>query len=218
MFLNLFVDVVLITIIVAASCYGYKKGLFGIVARFTRTFVCLAVSISVCDPIAELIIAPILRVPIKSFFMEYIQQIPGGIVADIPTILRIFGTLFNVSYESFTVDTDIQMAVNSFSEPFVVFISKIVAFLLIFLFLKYFIRLLIYFADSFLNIGIIGWLNRLLGALISICVAFLCVTVFISVIDYFFQTDILLDSGLVRNFDGGLIYRLFKGFYLPSRY
>lgn len=214
MFLSLLLEVILLTVIVGGSFYGYKKGLFRMAAGPIRTALCLVISLSLCDPVGEAVIAPLIRTPVRSYLLEFMQErvaySTDGAIARIPTLLRMAGAAFGVSYDNSAVNTTVETVVDAFTEPLIALISRAVAFILLFILSKFLFKLLVYLADSFLGIGIIGRLNRLLGAALSICIAIACAWAFTSAVDYLFRLDIFENSRLVGDFDGGLLYRFFK--------
>ncbi len=211
MFLDLLIDVILLAIIVGGSCVGYRKGLFKIVAGPIKNIICLLTALSLCDIVGESVIAPLISTPIKGYLFEFMQEKIGiADFAPIPTILRISGAVFGTSYDVYTADSATETIVDAFTEPLIALLSRTVAFILLFILLKYLIRLLMYLADSFLSFGIIGRLNRLLGAVLSITAALLWAWSFTSLVDYAFRLDGLADSRLVSNFDGGPLYGFFR--------
>ena len=209
MFLNLFIELILITVIVGGSCYGYKKGVFMMVAGRIRNPLCLLLSLSLCGFVGEECIAPLIRTPIISFLYDFLYDKARAVDSfELPTVLKMLGAVFGISFDGKLTEATVDNAVRSLSEPFIDLISRAVAFIIVFIFLKLSIKLITYLADSFLDHGIIGILNHISGAVISVFVSVLFAIVITTIVDYLFRTDIFSGSRLVRDFDGGPLYRL----------
>lgn len=61
MFLNIFLEVILITILVGGSYYGYNKGFFKMAAGPVRLLLCVAVSFAFSRTVGDYFVAPIIR-------------------------------------------------------------------------------------------------------------------------------------------------------------
>lgn len=65
MFLNLLVEVILILIITCGSYYGYRRGFFAMAIKPAKSVVRVGASISLCLPLGENLVEPILSPIIK---------------------------------------------------------------------------------------------------------------------------------------------------------
>ena len=215
MFLNLLIDVILITIILGGSCIGYRRGLFKMTTGLLKGLTCLLIAFYSCELIGERLVSPLIRLPISRFFEDFLKEsLNGASHADIPTVLKILGAVFGLSYEPGVTYDTLNRVVGLFTEPLVSFISRSFSFVVIYLTLRCLIKLLISILDSVLSIGVIGTINRILGATASVFIALIFAVLFTSTVDFLFQTDIFYKSRLVQDFSGGPIYRFFKKFSL----
>ena len=64
--------------------------------------------------------------------------------------------------------------------------------------------------DSCFKYGIIGKINCIIGFAVMLLISILCGWIFVSLSDYIFALDVFSDSRLVAEFEGGLLYRIFK--------
>ena len=217
MFLNLLLDVILLTVLIGGSYYGYKQGFFRMAAGAVRGALCLLISFSLCDRVGTTLVSPLIRGPIRRYLLDFLRErtFAAETTLDrIPMVMRIAGVVFGVDSDNSPILLTAEAVVNALGEPTTTLIARVVAFILLFIFLKYILRLLVFLADSFLALGIIGKLNRLLGGAVSVCIAFFGAWVFTSAVEYLFHLKIFTDSRLVNDFDGGPIYRLIKEFSL----
>ena len=220
MFLNLLLDIILLTVLIGGACYGYKRGLFRFAAGALRGVICFFLSISLCDYIGKNFISPLIGAPITNYLLDFFEKNitaeVDGIVNRIPTVLKIANAVFGDGNEVYEMDMTLDRVIEFVGEPLIALISRILAFILIFFGLKYVIKLLVSLLDSIFNLGIIGWLNRLVGSLLSICVGFFVCWAFCSLTEYLLHLEIFAASRLVQNFGGGILYRFFKKFSLLS--
>ena len=215
MFLNLLIEVILIAIIVGGTSFGYRKGLFKMVAAPARTLVCLVTSFLFGRPVGKYFLSPILSVPIKRYVLTFVSEKmawDSGHVIKIPTIIKVTGAVFDISYDN--AEITVESMVNSFTDPLVALVSCLIAFVLIFCLSKWLIKLLMNLTDSCLNIGVLGKLNRISGAVLSVFFAIICAFAFTSAVNYILRLDFALNSRLVREFSGGPLYRFFRNFNL----
>lgn len=79
MFLKLFVEIILLTIIFGGSYYGYKKGFFALAVKPVKALLRLGTSVFFCVPLGELLISPIISPIIKKkipvFLSTYIENV-----------------------------------------------------------------------------------------------------------------------------------------------
>lgn len=217
MFLNLFFDIILLTVFVGGAYFGYKKGAFRLVAGALKGVACFLLSISLTDCVANTLIAPLIRAPITNYLLDFTQKRIATLSGNnTPTLFKIANVLFNENNPTDKIISTVEGWIEFFSNPIVALISRIFAFVLIFIGLRYIIRFLIYLLDSCFNLGVIGWFNKAIGLFLSLCLGFFVCWVFCSATEYLLSLDVFASSRLVADFDGGILYRFFKEFTLLS--
>ena len=171
MFLDIFVEIILLGIIIGTSYYGYQKGLFGIATKPFKTVISFALAF----------------VGYKLIRTEYIY---GFLLLFLPPNL----------HHLFVNWLVLRSIING------------VAFVLLFFAFRFIIGLVIKALNSILSIGIIGWINRSLGLLVASGFSLILANLFANTINWLFKLDWLKQSGVVSDFNGGLLYRLFDNF------
>ncbi len=219
MLLNLVFDVILILLLVLGSYFGYTRGFFRMVARPMRLVLCFGISIALCRPFGESLVAPLIEAPISNYIEELMLEKLTGLspdtsVIEIPMVMRIAAVIFDLPADLATDTSEgtVEHIVSSLATPAVNMISVAIAFLILLLFLRITFNLLVELADGVFSIGVIGSLNRFFGAILSCALAFVGAWLFTQGVDLLFRTPLLLDSEMTRDFDGGPIYRFFISF------
>ena len=173
MFLNIFLEVILLTIIVGGSYYGYSKGFFKIAARPARILLCLALSFTFSRVVGSIYIAPV----ISSRINEGVAELASS-------------------------------AING--------ISTVIAFLLLFLIIRFLLSIVISLIEGIFDNGIIGKINKALGVILAGVISLLFAMSFASLAEYILNSESFRSSNLLINFTGGPLYRLFI-FFSPIR-
>ena len=89
MFLNIFFDVILVTILIGGSSYGYNKGLFKMTIGPARLILCVALSLTYCGVVGSYIVIPIAQEVFKDSSLLLINSF----ISPISTAVA-FGLLF----------------------------------------------------------------------------------------------------------------------------
>ena len=84
--------------------------------------------------------------------------------------------------------------------------------MLLFLLSKLLISVGITVVNTFVSAGALGKVNKAMGFVLAGCLAFLAAWAVTGVVDFFFHLGIFNNSELIRNFEGGLLYRMFISF------
>lgn len=218
MFVDLLLDVIIVVILVGVSFCGYKKGIFRLLVSIFKGLICFFASLILCNNVADFIVEPMIGNAVKAYLLEYIEEKTIYTSTDylfrMPTLLKVATAVFGIEQERVMVNLTIAELVDIFSEPLITVLSRVVAFLVLYVVIRYVIKLIVHLADIIFSQGILGKLNRLLGLLLSMCVAFIFALTFTSLLDFVLHLNFLSEVGTVKNFDGGLLYRFFNSFSL----
>ena len=98
MFLNIFLEVFLIAIIVGGSRYGYNKGFFKMTVGPARLIVCFAVSLGYSSLVGDAIVAPILLEIIKEQITPLISLLINPISTAVAFLLLFYGMKIVISF------------------------------------------------------------------------------------------------------------------------
>ncbi len=220
MFLKILMDILLLIILVGGSYYGIIKGFFKMAAAPLKIVAGLIFSFSLCKVVGKFVIAPIIQSPvtnyIKDFMYEHCSDLtPDNVVSEMPTLLKMAGAAFNVDVTAAsgaTTDEMLESVILNFTSPAVNFIGMIFAFVLLFFLSKLLISLGINLVNTYVSVGVLGRINRTMGFVLAGVLAFFGAWAFAGTVDFIFHLGIFNGSELIRNFSGGLLYRLFTSF------
>lgn len=212
MFVNLFVDFIIVIILVGISTVGYRRGLFIMLMRPFGRIGCLIVSFVLCPLLREGLL-PMVENKLNSSVITFLaeNEANNGLINSdnfgaVNTSL-LFGS-FNSEDISLKVENGIKSFMVEFAVPKVAFlISTIISFLMIFFVLKVIVLPLISTLSLTLNKGVIGKINSIFGFVITAYLAVVCVGIFVVIIKFSFEWGVL--GTAFDNFTGGLLYNMF---------
>lgn len=101
MFLNLLVDIILLTIIIAGSYYGYRKGLLAIAFKPAKALLRVILTLSLCIPFGETFIAPIVSANMSIELPEVVFSLVVKVVATVLGFILLF-VIFGVVLSIFS--------------------------------------------------------------------------------------------------------------------
>ena len=219
MFLGFFLEVVLICILAGVSYYGYRRGLFRIIVSPLRRIISFLLAFSFSDYVARAFVCPLIRTPVKSYLTEILLErtnetdlyIP---TSNLPPIVKIVASLCTESLEAIgsAAEISIERILEGVSEPLLLLISRLIAFILLYLLFMILIRLGVSLLDSIFCIGVIERINRSLGLMLSFVLALFCAWAFASLADYLFRLDLFSESDLAGELRLGPLYTFFREF------
>lgn len=88
-------------------------------------------------------------------------------------------------------------------------ISTAIAFMLLLFVIRIILSFAVSVAARFFDFGIIGRINKFLGFLLATIVALILAYGFALLVEFLFTLQIFDNSSLVKDFSGGILYRLF---------
>lgn len=212
MLLEALIEVALILILVGGGVYGYRKGLFKLVARPLRVILCLALAFSLCGSVGDELISPLIAPAVKNYLLELLEQQRIGVdttIDNLPTVLKILIGLLALGGTS-DIEWTVDKLVDLLAAPFSSLVSRIIAFVILVALAMLILKLTIIAIESLLDAGVLGKINSILGVILSGCISFLLAWAFVSVVDYLFHLEMLRDSARLEGFVGGPIYRLLR--------
>lgn len=209
MFLDLLVEVILLAVIVGGLLLGYRRGFFRLVGGWARRVFCFVLSFSLCDFVGGFL-KPMIYNPIRSLSYDSLRQGSDRLLSTLDGIVPVLSDVQGLAPDESALTDRIDAMADSIADSLSTLISRALGFVLLLILSGLFIKLLIYLADSFLNVGPLGIINRLLGATVSTLGAVLVAGMLASATEYAFSLDGINDSRLVADFDGGQLYRILK--------
>ena len=209
-------ELILICILVGGSYAGIKFGFIQIAAKPIKILASLSFAFLLCKGVGTGVIAPIIQAPVSNYIKDFMYTNCSNLSYDnlsdeVPTLLKMAGAAFNVDMSvgnSFSADVLLDNVILNLTSPTVNLIGIVIAFIILLFVFRLLISLGIYLVNSFCQGGVIAIVNKTMGFVLAGLLSFLCAWAFVSVVEFFFHLPIFDNSSAIKDFDGGLIYRL----------
>ncbi len=213
MFLSIIVDISLISAILISAYLGYKRGFIRSVAKFVKFFLTFLIAFSLTSLFSRYFIEPLivgaLTTQMKGYLLEHFQTVVND--SDLPTILKITATVFDVDIASFSAETDaINAIVEKLSYPLSRIISLPISFICLYFIVRLLIRLFLRITDIIFKLPVLGITNRILGSALSTVVGFVIAWGVTVAFNFFISLPVFNEWAL--QFNGGIIYNFFNSF------
>ena len=209
MFLDLLIEIILLAVIVGGLLFGYRRGFFGLISGWARRVLCFILSLSLCDWLGNFF-KPMVYNPIRRLSYNSLKQGSDRLLSTLDGILPVLADVKGPATNELDITDIIETMADGVADSLSTLISRVLGFVLLLLLSGLLVKLLIYLADSFLNVGPLGTINRLIGAAVSTLGAVLIAAMLASSAEYVFGLEAFKNSRLVAEFDGGQIYRILK--------
>ncbi len=217
--MSFIVDLSLILILFIGLLLGIKRGFVKTVAKPVKIILTLVISLSLAAPLSEAVIEPKIREPISNQMEEYILENCEGINEEnikdeLPTILKIGASLFNIDINELAKGEDSGTLVNKITDalisPAIHVISTIITFVILYFISGLILSILIAILNAVLDVGFVGVFNRILGAIFSTAFAFIIAWGLTSVFTYVINLPSVAAHEWASGFKGGFVYKLFN--------
>ena len=114
MFAKILIDVIVSLIVVAGAVFGIKRGFLITVARPIKWFAALFIAFSLCTPVAQGIIKPLIDAPITNQISGYLLEKCADITAEnasekLPTLLKIAAGIAGVDVGAIEGNTSAEI-------------------------------------------------------------------------------------------------------------
>lgn len=220
MFLKILMEILLLGILIGGSYYGIVTGFFKMAANPLKVVASILFSLLLCSVVGRYVVAPIIQSPITNYIKDFMYEhcadlSPDNVVEEMPTLLKMAGAAFNIEVaaaEGATTDQMLETVIMNLTTPAINVIGIIIAFVLLYFVAKLLISLGIMVVNSYVSVGVLGQINKTMGFVLAFALAFLAAWAFTGIVDFVFHLGIFDNSELIRNFEGGWVYRLFNSF------
>ena len=106
----------------------------------------------------------------------------------------------------------IEAVAKAVTAPVVQVISVIFGFVIAYFISKILLNFLFILINNVLNSGVAGKVNKTLGCVFTLFLAFVAGWAFTSVFEFIFNIPAIASIKGIKNFNGGVIYRFFRNF------
>lgn len=221
MAVNVIFDIILVGILVAGAILGYKNGFIDTVAKPVKFVLAIALALSLAGTVGQYVVEPIIGPAISHKLSDILVEKYSEITAananeSLPTLIKFAASMCGVNIEGVASTADgvsvIEAVVNAVTAPVVDIIGTIFGFVIVYFASKILLNVVMIFVNSAVSRGIVGALNRTLGCVLTLFLAFVVVWAVTSVSEFILNIPIIASAQWVENFTGGPVYRFFRSF------
>lgn len=221
MAVNVIFDIILVGILVAGAILGYKNGFIDTVAKPVKFVLAIALALSLAGTVGQYVVEPIIGPAISHKLSDILVEKYSEITAananeSLPTLIKFAASMCGVNIEGVASTADgvsvIEAVVNAVTAPVVDIMGTIFGFVIVYFASKILLNVVMIFVNSAVSRGIVGALNRTLGCVLTLFLAFVVVWAVTSVSEFILNIPIIASAQWVENFTGGPVYRFFRSF------
>lgn len=221
MAVNVIFDIILVGILVAGAILGYKNGFIDTVAKPVKFVLAIALALSLAGTVGQYVVEPIIGPAISHKLSDILVEKYSEVTAananeSLPTLIKFAASMCGVNIEGVASTADgvsvIEAVVNAVTAPVVDIIGTIFGFVIVYFASKILLNVVMIFVNSAVSRGIVGALNRTLGCVLTLFLAFVVVWAVTSVSEFILNIPIIASAQWVENFTGGPVYRFFRSF------
>lgn len=218
---NVIFDLILVGILLAGAIMGIKNGFIDIIARPVKFVAAILIAISLASAVGSAVIEPIIGPAISHklsdiLIAEYSEITAETASKSLPTLIKFAAIMCGVDIESVASVTDgasvIEAIVNAVTDPVVQVMSVIFGFVIVYFASKILLSLLMVLVNAVVNQGIAGTVNRALGCVFTLFLAFVVGWAVTSFSEFIFNIPAIASANWIEEFTGGPIYNFFKSF------
>ncbi len=198
-------DFILLAVVLIGMLFGLKQGFFNSIPSFVRHIAAFGLTVFISSAVIDFWTGPyfsgMIAEKVEAYIIENCPEITSETaVAMLPTALMVIAGMFGVEIPSssgITSEEFIKTLAKVISEPIGNVIAVVVTYVALFLIITIVLKLLLMLLDVIFSQGILGWINRILGMILSggICAL---IAMIVANITMFFVPD--FQGGGVFNF------------------
>ena len=217
MVVDIIFDIVLVVILLLGIIIGAKRGFIGTIAKPVRLALSVWLSFTFCDAVGTKIVKPVISAPITSQITDIINskyaEITAATSGNLPTIIKLAAGLAGIDLAEIGVEGEnyVEVLIGMITDPIVSMAAVMLAFIGLFIVLMIVIRLAIWIVNMMIDNGFVGVANRIVGCIVTFSFALVIVWCLASVTEFVFNIPFFAEMQWVKEFNGGFIYRFFKG-------
>lgn len=215
--MNIIADLVIALLLLLGVVIGFKKGFIEIISRPIKLVGALFAAFYICGDVGTRYLAPFLAGPVSGKLTEIIERSfnSGGNSAEsIPTLVKITAGIMGIDLDNIINESGTDGVAAAVSDalctPLVEVISSIIAFVLIYFIVKLVLLILFKIIEKFVDFGITGVVNKILGAGISFAFSVIVCWCLCSVTDFILHQPSVNGNELINVLENGFLYPFFK--------
>ena len=221
MVLDIFLNIILGSILIGGIYLGYKKGFLKIAAAPVRIFAAIALTFFCCAPIGNALIKPLVQEPISNYTADYLYEnckelTPDNVEDELPTLLKMAAGIADIDVDEIAKEAEnegraiIDAVADKLTEPLASLIAVVITFILLYFVSKILIGILISLLNQLLKKGVLGWVNKILGVVFGSLGALVAAWATVAILEFVFHSALFADNAYVSQFEGHALYLFFK--------
>ena len=217
MVLNVILDLVLVGIIVGGIIIGFKNGFIKAIAKPLKPVFSLGFAFAFARVFATWVVQPIISDPIfnwisRTLYDNCTNLSPGTTVEDLPTLIKLAGSLSGVDLNAITGGSEdvIASLVAELALPLVHIVATIISFVLLIIIARLLLVIVFAIVNKACDTGALKVVNRVLGCTVCVFFAIFIAWILVSLFGFIISLPALAETEAIKNFTGGFIYNMFN--------
>ena len=215
MFINVLFDMILIGILLVGAIIGAKHGFVETVAKPVRFILAWVLAFALARPVGSFLVEPMIGPAISHKLSDILIEKYANITAanasrDLPTLVKIAASICGVDIQQIATASDgatvIESIADAVTAPVVEVISIIFGFVIALFISKLLLRFALILINSIVNTGVAGTVNRTLGCVLTIFLAFIVGWGFTSICEFVKNIPAIASMTGIADFTGGPVY------------
>ena len=221
MFINVLFDIILVGILLAGAIMGIRHGFVDTLAKPVKFILVLILAFSLARAVGTFLVEPMIGPAISHKLSDVLVEKYAGITAataseELPTLIKMAASICGVNIQEVATVPEgasvIEAVAAAVTAPVVEIISVIFGFVIAYFISKLLLNFAFILLNNIVNNGIAGRVNKALGCLFSLFLAFVVGWAFTSVCEFVFNIPAIASIKVIDNFEGGIIYNFFRSF------
>ena len=215
---NLIFDVIIILVLAIAGFIGVKVGFFNILAKPFKYVGAIVITLGFAKPFGNGVIYPMIYKSVSNkvstFLLAKFSAITEATVEELPTLIKFAASLWGLDINTISGEAGtqslIQNIIDKVMDPVVGVISIVIGGIVLYILSKLLLGLALWLVNSVLDNGAIGVVNKTLGCIFTLIIAFVIVWAVVGCSDFIINIPVIHNTKWGSEFTGGIIYRFFK--------
>lgn len=219
MLADIIFDLIIVLVLALAGFIGVKVGFFNILAKPFKYVGAIVITLGFARPFGLSVVYPMIYKSVSNKVSVYLLDKCAEItqataIEELPTLIKFAASLWGIDLESIVSGSGaqslIQSIIDKVMEPVVGVISIVIGGIVLYILSKLLLGLALWLINSVLDNGAIGVVNKTLGCIFTLIIAFIAVWAIVGCSDFIINLPIIHNTEWGAEFTGGIVYRFFK--------
>ena len=218
MAINWIVDIAFMLIFVIGVIVGIKMGFIKTVAKPVKFVLAVFIAFAFAANLSSTVISPLISAPITNQLTSFLEQKFADVTVEtvdtLPTLVKFAAGLCGVDLAEIASNPGesgiIGSIVEQITTPFANIICTVIAFILLFFLAKIVLGLAFAIIDKVLDNGLIGVVNKIIGAVFMGTFAFILCWCIAAVFELVINLPVFESQAWTQEFTGGFVYKFLK--------